>query len=176
MPHQRLLSPSLAGGIRRVSSAKPVSSVGLVALDLDHQLVGIAIGILENEIAYARRGDALEKAVSFLIQFTDQHFIREERMMDQLEYPESAAHKASHDIMRAWMEASLPEIGSIRNPHYDDDVIAYLYDWWAMHGEKEDKGYADFIRHRLDEARRVVAAMPKSDLPGLYLGEEFMAL
>lgn len=176
MPHRKLLTPVRSHGIQRVSAWKAGVSVGLLAFDLDHHLLQVSLGILENEISYASRGEALEKSIAFLIHLTDEHFSREERLMEEIGYHGLKPHKESHDIMRAWMDASLPEIGAMRNPHYDDDVIAYLYDWWEGHSEKDDKGYADFIRHRLDEAKRIVDAVPRSDLPSFLVSQAFSGL
>lgn len=171
MPHGKLLAPARTGGINRVSPAASVSGVGLAALDMDHHLVQVAIGILANEVSFRARGETLSSVTQFLTHYTRAHFKREELLMEELAYPEIETHRSSHGIMLAWMEASLPEIGVTRNPHYDDDVISYLYDWWEMHGQKEDKGYADFIQHRLDEARSIVASFPRWELPGLsHLG------
>ncbi|MDK9721613.1 MAG: hemerythrin domain-containing protein [Rhodospirillales bacterium] len=165
MPHRKLLTPVRTSGLRRLSERNPASSVGLAALDIDHHLVQVALGILENEINFETRGETLENSIRFLIDYTDQHFTREESLMRGIGYPDLDGHKSSHDIMRAWMDASLPEIGSVRNPHYDDDVVAYLYDWWDTHAGKEDKGYADFIKERLSEAQRIAARLPPIDVP-----------
>ena len=165
LPHQGLLAPARSGGITRLAPRFAGASVGLSALDLDHRILHVALGILENEISYAARGETLGRTIGFLIHFTDEHFGREERLMEEICFDGLAAHKQSHDIMRAWMEASLPEIGERRNAHYDDDALAYLYDWWDGHSIREDKGYADFIFHRLDEAKRIVDSLPRADLP-----------
>lgn len=173
MPHRKLLAPVRTSGLQRLSDRKPASSVGLAALDLDHHLVQVALGILENEINFETRGETLEKSISFLIHYTDQHFKREENLMLDIGYPDLDGHKSSHDIMRAWMDASLPEIGCVRHPHYDDDVVAYLYDWWETHAGKEDKGYADFIKERLNEAQSIVARLPPIDVSAFLVSSSF---
>lgn len=176
MPHRKLLTPVRASGLQRLSDRKPASSVGLVALDFDHHLVQVALGVLENELNFETRGETLERSIRFLIDYTDQHFTREESLMLGIGYPDLDCHKSSHNIMRAWMDASLPEIGSVRNPHYDDDVIAYLYDWWEMHAGKDDKGYADFIKERLSEAQRIAARLPPIDVPAFLVSSASFGL
>jgi hemerythrin len=169
MLHRQLLQPARTGHIRRPSQALTETSVGLALLDYDHQLIQIGLGVLENEVAFHKRGGNLEKTVGFLLHWSDVHFDREERLMQEIGFSGFDSHKSSHDIMRAWMEATLPELGAMRNPHYDDDVMAYLYDWWDGHVEKEDRAYADFIQTRLDEARRIVHAMPAIAMPGFLI-------
>jgi hemerythrin-like metal-binding protein len=168
--------PSRRSGIQRASVSLAGSSVGLMALDLDHHLLQISLGILENEISYPERGETLGKAIEFLVHLSDAHFMREERLMSEIGFPGFESHKSNHDIMRAWMDASLPELGAMRNPHYDDDVVSYLYDWWDGHTAKEDKAYAEFIQHRLDEARRIVDSLPRVSLPSFLASAPFSTL
>ncbi len=141
---------------RRVADWSHEHSVGLGALDHDHNLIFIALGTLENELKFVRRGPTLHKTVKFLSHLTDRHFTREEQLLERLGYPKAKEHREQHGLLTAWMDAVLPSLGEVRRPSYDDAVVAYLADWWSLHNERADKDYGKFAAGRGDEAQAIL--------------------
>ncbi|MBF0167068.1 MAG: hemerythrin family protein [Alphaproteobacteria bacterium] len=141
---------------KRVVDWNDHHSVGLGPLDQDHNLIFIALGTLENELKFLRRGPTLPKTVTFLSHLTSRHFAREEHLMESLAYPQAKEHREQHGLLTAWMEAVLPSLGEIRRPSYDDAVVAYLADWWSLHNERADKEYGRFASERSQEALSIL--------------------
>ncbi|MBF0356624.1 MAG: hemerythrin family protein [Alphaproteobacteria bacterium] len=141
---------------KRVADWSERHSVGLGPLDHDHNLIFIALGTLENELKFLRRGPTLSKTVKFLSHLTSRHFTREEHLMESLAYPRAREHREQHGLLTAWMEAVLPSLGENRRPSYDDAVVAYLADWWSLHNERADKEYGRFADKRSQEAMTIL--------------------
>ncbi len=142
---------------RRVADWSPSEhSVGLDPLDHDHNLIFIALGTLENELKFLRRGPTLHKTVKFLSHLTERHFAREEHLMERLCYPKVREHCEQHGLLTAWMEAVLPSLGEMRRPSYDDAVVAYLADWWSLHNERHDKHYGQYALERPHETGSIL--------------------
>lgn len=159
-------SRSSCSALRRVADWSPAEhSVGLDALDHDHNLIFIALGTLENELKFLRRGPTLHKTVKFLGHLTDRHFTREEHLMERLGYPKAKEHREQHGLLTAWMEAVLPSLGEVRRPSYDDAVVAYLADWWSLHNERHDKHYGQFAQERLHEANHILEEITARTMP-----------
>lgn len=162
-PHYR------ASQIRRVSDWNSHShGLGLDVIDHDHNLIFIALGTLENELGFLRRGLTLAKTVRFLSHLTDSHFVREERLMERLDYPHTREHREQHGLLKAWMDAVLPSLGEIRRPAYDDAVVAYLADWWSLHTERHDRRYGIFAAERRPET---LAILKELSQPHVAIGE-----
>lgn len=143
---------------RRVADwDQAVHGVGLDELDHDHNLIFIALGTLENELKFLRRGSTLPKTVKFLSHLTERHFAREEHLMERLNYPRTREHREQHGLLTAWMDAVLPSLGEVRRPSYDDAVIAYLSDWWHVHNHRHDKDYGQYAGERFAEASNILA-------------------
>jgi hemerythrin len=75
----------------------PAYAVGNDAIDADHE----RLFALFNEFVGAvndNRGDSeIQGVLAELLEYTDYHFDREERLMREFDYPDYAAHKAMHD-------------------------------------------------------------------------------
>lgn len=150
---------SHASAYRRVADWGPHHSVGLEPLDHDHNIIFIALGTLENELAFLRRGSTLTKTVKFLKHVTERHFVREERLMESVRFPDAKLHCEQHGLLTAWMDAVLPSLGEMRRPAYDDAVVAYLADWWSLHNERHDKRYGDFVKETVGNPAKILSEL-----------------
>jgi hemerythrin len=116
-------------------------SVGNEELDQQHK----ALLKIINELFTAAGEDTDRQAVRHvldgLFQYTLTHFEREERLMRQARFPDYAAHKAIHDLMRAETDRLQQTWTSTTGA----ELLTFLKNWWLNHICAKDKQYAPFM-------------------------------
>ena len=118
-------------------------SVGNQEFDQQHK----ALLKIVNDLFTAAGADAdhqiVRDGLERLYQYTLSHFEQEERLMRQARFPDYAAHKAIHDLMRE-------ETGRLRRTWTSTtgaELLTYLKNWWLNHICAKDKQYAPFVTH-----------------------------
>ncbi len=71
-------------------------NVGNKLIDQDHQALVMLVNELHQASISERSGEVLEKILRALFTYTQEHFAREEILMEHINYPEFASHKAQH--------------------------------------------------------------------------------
>jgi hemerythrin len=134
--------------IQVVPSWRDSHSVGVDLLDHDHNIILNTLGVLENEVVLGRRGDVGQKIVTFLVDFTQEHFRREEQMMQHLDPAEIDSHREAHQFFVGRLADRLSGFGIWREQ--DLNELASLGAWFVQHIEKEDRRH---VHHHARMAR-----------------------
>ena len=122
----------------------PFFSVSVPELDEDHrQLFGIV-----NEF-FKRHRDGHDREEVFhvlnrLVDYAEQHFTREERLLEQTRFPGYHQHRLEHErllqeifrINGRWEEGAAED---------DTEVAAFLQEWLQTHILEFDKAYAPHL-------------------------------
>jgi len=122
-------------------------SVGIEHIDNDHKKL---ISLLNNfTIAYDyAMSESFEKdALNELIGYTKYHFEREEKMMEDNDYPDVVAHKAQHKVMIEQVEKF---VQLYNNQGHDalDEISSFLSDWLINHINGTDKQYSEHLHNK----------------------------
>lgn len=119
--------------------------VGIAEIDQQHRWLVDTTNtlhrLLSSQEAYADQlGDILEQ----LMDYTMNHFIVEEELFQRLGYPESAAHKAQHNLFceRVMGLLTRHDMGETVGL----DALTLLKDWLTNHIIKVDKKYVEHFR------------------------------
>jgi hemerythrin len=121
-------------------------SVGNQRIDEQHK------GLLDftNELyASCQRGGIIEQ-ISFMrvvqeaVDYTRDHFATEEKLMQQVNYPEYDAHKKEHDAFVAEVMLQVKQLDNITTLKAEPFVI-FLKDWVLNHIATSDKKYMPYI-------------------------------
>ena len=123
-------------------------SVGNEAIDNDHK------HLIKLINAYARvvgnkNYDLLGPAFDSLEEYANEHFIREETLMEAVHYPHRASHRDAHNELLKSVREMHQQIDEHKNVHVDE-LSAFLHDWLIEHVVKEDmqlKPYVTGGRH-----------------------------
>ena len=75
----------------------PTYAVGNDAIDADHERLFSLFNEFVTAVNDNRGEDEIQGVLKELLEYTDYHFDREERLMRQFNYPDYAGHKAMHD-------------------------------------------------------------------------------
>lgn len=127
-------------------------SVGVATLDKDHmRLLELFNDVLSSGIANRNKED-LSKLLQELESYTEHHFSREERKMEQCGFPDLAAHKEAHryfidEIARQRAEFEESDAVMLRI-----DLILLLKEWLLEHIQGTDKKYSPYMIRSADEA------------------------
>jgi hemerythrin len=120
---------------------------GIEDVDTQHKWLVDATNRLHDELSKPQSdpavvGDILEG----LVDYTYNHFIMEEELFERLGYPESAAHKAQHNVFTAKISDLLlrHERGEIAS----GEALELLKDWLIQHIMKTDKAYVPFFQSK----------------------------
>ncbi len=144
----------------------PEMSVGVDVLDHDHNLLMIAIGMLENEIMFGKTQETTQKIVEFLRNYTRHHFAREEMLMEKMGFSGFSEHQQTHSAFTVWLDAMKNGLIYGQDPVFDESVITYLADWIERHVLGMDSFYKPIMIARKDEVRAILDA---SNIPGMEL-------
>ena len=122
-------------------------SVGIQAIDDEHQKLLSLINNLQTSVLYPT-GESFERqALAELVDYTKYHFGREEKLMRENGYPDFEPHKQQHeemiskvgDYMRAYEKDRESTI---------DDLTRFLKTWLIDHIAGTDQKYSRFLRDK----------------------------
>ncbi|MDR0663637.1 MAG: bacteriohemerythrin [Spirochaetaceae bacterium] len=121
-------------------------SVGIPKIDEQHR----ELLRLTNELYAACLNDDAEAKEQFkntigsLVHYVSEHFSAEERLLQRVNYPKYAEHKAQHE---SFVKKMLEQVSSFREgkSFVPNNFVRYLRDWTLGHIAVSDKQYADYI-------------------------------
>ena len=121
---------------------KPYYSVDDASLDIEHKII---IGLI-NELYAAvisKKGEVDLQAISDrLVRYTNKHFLHEEQVMEDSDYPKIFEHKLEHEHLR---HRTLDFHNNL-NLATGRDMLRFLNDWWCKHIQESDKAYAPYLQ------------------------------
>ena len=127
-------------------------SVGDDELDTDHKTIIDLINELYSAL-HENRGEQVIKSIfDRLLDYTKYHFNREEVYFEEMDYPQSAQHKAIHRTM-------VKRTRELHEKYLRNDIgiameaLQFLKDWWIDHIVVKDlnyKAFADNIRESVE--------------------------
>ncbi len=124
---------------------RPELSVGVPEIDRDHQILfALAAQMIESGEGFEASA-VVGSVLNALLDYTDYHFAREERMLEAVDYPNAVAHKARHDDMRRRV-LDFQERFTADPQSVDVTGLAeFLRDWLVVHIMREDKAYQPYV-------------------------------
>lgn len=123
---------------------KPEYSVGVEVLDRDHKVLFDLVDLFELAIANDQHGEELETLFSSLLDYTNQHFGREEKMLREHGYPEVSDHHLHHADLRLEVE-QLHERYLSGERTIELELVAFMQNWLRDHILTEDMKYREFF-------------------------------
>jgi hemerythrin-like metal-binding protein len=116
--------------------------VGNKELDSQHKML---LGLVNDLYADMYQGPADHQAMAGLldrlVRYTHTHFAREEELMRARHFPDYAAHKVIHDLMKIKTAQLRQDWESVNRA----EVLKFLKNWFVDHICGTDKQYAPFL-------------------------------
>jgi len=120
-------------------------SVGIAALDEEHQQLVAMLNELYAGVQGGTSQDALGHVLDELIGYTASHFKHEEHLFAQTGYPESAAHKKEHDALTQQVLDVQAQYKAGATGTLSMEVMAFLKTWLVTHIQGSDKKYTPHL-------------------------------
>lgn len=120
---------------------------GISDVDSQHKWLVDATNRLHDELSKPEpNGGAVGEILEGLVDYTYNHFIMEEELFERLGYPETAAHKAQHNVFTSKISDLLMrhESGEIAS----GEALELLKNWLIHHIMQTDKAYVGFFREK----------------------------
>ena len=122
-------------------------NIGIFEIDVQHKKLVSLINDLDKAMAKGQGKQALGKILGDLIYYTESHFSKEERLMEQHEYPEYDEHKKKHRAMTQKVRQVQSEFQS-GNTSMSIEVMNFLQNWLNKHILETDMKYAPFLKSK----------------------------
>ncbi|MFQ5936353.1 MAG: bacteriohemerythrin [Acidiferrobacterales bacterium] len=130
----------------------PNLSVGIDFMDADHQKLMELLTELHDLVGPGPIQTAAVEKLDELIDFTQQHFRLEERLMEQSGYDGFEEHRQLHEVL-------LQEIAELRQhlvageKSAGPEIMDFLKDWLIRHILESDKQLGGFLQGRLGRGK-----------------------
>jgi hemerythrin len=121
-------------------------SVHLRVIDNDHKDLVNTVNALHDAISGGGKRGEIGRIIGTLAQYVDEHFLREEVLMESHAYPDIADHKRIHRHLARQVYAIRTIFAS--KPQLIDPakLLRFLRDWLVHHILEEDRKYVPFLR------------------------------
>ncbi len=123
-------------------------SVGDEKLDGQHQHLLEQVNALLDALAGGKNNlIVIEQVLGFLDRYVEEHFVDEERYMEEHRYPHLQEHRELHaEFIKRYtnMKQRIYTFDSIDGMLID--LEAHLGRWWIDHIGGADKDYAEYVR------------------------------
>ena len=119
-------------------------SVGIEHIDQDHKKLISLLNQFSTAYDYAMSEDYEREALNDLINYTKYHFEREEKLLDQHDYPDLVAHKEQHKAMIEQVNKFV-ELYNEKGHQSLNEITLYLSNWLINHINGTDKEYSEHL-------------------------------
>jgi hemerythrin len=120
-------------------------SVGNKFIDGDHRHLIDLVNQLYDAIDKGRAESVAGRVLDELIQYTKEHFKREEAVMQRIDYAEFSAHKAEHENLTQQVIALREKFQRCEQDRATE-LLVFLYDLLFNHIIEVDKKLANAIQ------------------------------
>lgn len=117
--------------------------VGNARIDAEHRAFFEIIVSIDHDVRAGVHFTRVLRSLVELAKYTDFHFISEENMMEDHNYPDAAAHRAVHKRISAEMHQYIADIQ--RGVDRVHELVTFLYDWFTAHTVNEDSALSRYI-------------------------------
>lgn len=122
-------------------------TVGVTAIDSDHQRLVAYVNQLHEAMQAGRGRDVVGGVLKRLLDYTRTHFATEERLMQLHGYPHAEPHRIQHQTL-------VKEVVELERRFADGEaaltmkVMTMLKDWLSHHIQGSDKALGAFLKQR----------------------------
>lgn len=117
--------------------------LGHERIDFEHRIFVSLIAAVEDEFAGDNARPRLQRLLNEVLKYAEFHFVSEENMMEDVGYPDLAAHRDAHRALLSTLRDRANEFagGRLEVPA----LVDFLFHWFALHTTQEDRKVVSFI-------------------------------
>ena len=122
-------------------------SVGVDALDQQHkQIIEVINSLIEKPGIFSRHKN-VSSALLELTNYVQEHFLLEERLLEENGYPTLLEHSKKHTTYSEKIADLCKESLSGKN-EVPKELLNFLSHWWTNHILHEDMQYKEFFKEK----------------------------
>jgi hemerythrin len=121
-------------------------SVGVPAMDLEHQRIIQMINTLQDQFATVGSRESAAEHLSQMTRYAQEHFRHEEQLLAAHHYPRLLEQRAQHAGYRKKNQA-LCRATQLDVAGMPEVLHTFLRQWWTHHILEEDMRYKAFFAH-----------------------------
>lgn len=142
--------------------------IGVGYIDLEHKVMLMLVQKLDRAIRCRAPKSTMVLAVAELFEFTKFHFLSEENLMRETDYPGLIEHEKAHSLLLSELSVVAGRINrGLADPV---ETISFLRKWLLTHIVQMDRPVSAHI-HEPSQPRAYLAQAPFDDtFPGLSTG------
>lgn len=123
-------------------------------IDQQHQYLFTIINELHEAMASGEGEEILGKTLNKLVEYTAEHFITEEALMEKYEYPDILLHKEKHNQLKEDVLV-LQKLFEKKEKFLSIKVSQFMTDWLIHHIKGEDLKMINFIKENRDHHQKL---------------------
>ncbi len=127
--------------------------VGDYLMDAQHKAILDYMAGIYAKLLAGKKQDEVFTLVDALDTYCKLHFIDEEKMLDEISFPESNEHKAQHVLFVTHLENFMGKYDQ-QNLTNDVDEFLFLKGWFLEHIKTFDKQYAQHRRRTFQQPEK----------------------
>ena len=119
-------------------------SVGIPSIDHQHKRLLSLINQLQTAVDYQTDDLFVDEALGELVDYTRTHFVYEEGLMKDNDYPQFTEHKKEHEAMVEQVKEFLERYKKNKEETIEE-ITEFLKDWLINHINGTDKEYSSYL-------------------------------
>ena len=124
--------------------------IGIEEIDLQHHYFVDLINRLSHELRATEDRKRQQRLLSELTKYAHFHFMSEENIMYEIQYPALEQHVVMHSEL---LETLSKRIGMLQEELEDvEEILQFLKQWFLSHSQGEDRKLTAFLKSRATEA------------------------
>lgn len=121
--------------------------VGHTRIDFEHRIFLDLINSYRDKLGEETSKEALLRVLNEIVKYAEFHFVSEENIMTECDYPEREEHARLHRQLLADINRKSGEMLTLSMDGIEPIMFySFLVDWFIHHTIEVDKKLADFIR------------------------------
>jgi hemerythrin len=124
-----------------------VSSVGVRAMDQQHGVLMDTLHDIRQAVMQGAGRERVTRELSRLLEFTRQHFLSEERLLEQMGFPALEHHREAHARLLKQLQSLLERAKHGNGAQMQAAAVAPR-EWFVDHIEQMDANYGEWLNER----------------------------
>jgi hemerythrin len=120
--------------------------IGHERIDFEHRIFLGLLTQLSDEIDNGENQEKLVRTANEIAKYADFHFTSEENIMLDCGYPDYPAHSKEHKRLLIVFQDKVRDF--IKGAVNADEVLAFIFEWFALHTTQIDKQIATYLLER----------------------------
>jgi len=120
---------------------------GHATIDAQHQTLFKALGDFRQACSSGKGRETVDKTLTFMVNYTAEHFALEESLQTKFQYPDRVNHKQLHEAFKKTVQGLVEEMRAQgATITVFNKVNSTVGNWLVAHVTREDKKVAAHIR------------------------------